>query len=514
MLKQISLFTMLLFLAWTLSCQLEKKGGSENDSSSTLKEMQDSNKGMGGNSQKPEPKIQAFFNKSAHTFKAGKFDTANHSTNLEDLMIGYINRAAKNISLATYEINLDKIVAALVERAALGVEVRVIADAKFPGDEGHVDRYDKMRVCLERMYLGKDLKRGTSDDIHIFSDAPIFAVEDSSLRMSMGLPDLSTLPDKKTLKISRDSVSGYLIAEGEQKEDGSYYKGGEQMHNKFLVVDEKYVFTGSWNFTVTGLYGSEENMKNGILDGNQQHVVVLNSPELAKIYTEEFNEMWGSASLIPDSKLANYHNRKSDNTEHIVDIGGKKVEVYFSSGDSAMQKVVETVKTGADSSLDFSIFAFSRQDLTNELKFKWEGSYEDNQGSLTGFKLRGLFDSNFWNQWWSASVDMWGVTRTPPFADTENQNIRWANQAPICKDGESRKLHSKSMIIDVNTNSDPTVIVGSTNWSNNGDNVNDENLLIIHDANIANQFYQEFEARYAAGICDQAPRSDASVAIN
>jgi len=52
------------------------------------------------------------------------------------------------------------------------------------------------------------------------------------------------------------------------------------------------------------------------------------------------------------------------------------------------------------------------------------------------------------------------------------------------------------MIIDVCTNSDPAVVTGSTNWSANGNNTNGENLSIIHDAEIANQFLQEFYARY------------------
>ena len=42
------------------------------------------------------------------------------------------------------------------------------------------------------------------------------------------------------------------------------------------------------------------------------------------------------------------------------------------------------------------------------------------------------------------------------------------------------------------------------NWSANGEDTNDENTLIIHDAAIANQFYQEFAARYymSYGIVD------------
>jgi len=86
--------------------------------------------------------------------------------------------------------------------------------------------------------------------------------------------------------------------------------------------------------------------------------------------------------------------------------------------------------------------------------------------------------------------------RTATQTSTNNPNTRWANPAPVLKANEARKLHSKTLLIDVCTESDPTVVVGSTNWSNNGNKINDENLLIVHDAAIANQFLQEFYARY------------------
>jgi phosphatidylserine/phosphatidylglycerophosphate/cardiolipin synthase-like enzyme len=130
----------------------------------------------------------------------------------------------------------------------------------------------------------------------------------------------------------------------------------------------------------------------------------------------------------------------------------------------------------------------------DELKLKWEGSKADQQGTLTGFEVKGVFDGGFWNQWWSASIDMKG--RDASRSSENNPNTRWANPAPVFPDREARKLHSKTMIIDVCTDSDPTVIIGSTNWSANGNNINDENMLIVHDAKIANQFLQEFYSRY------------------
>jgi phosphatidylserine/phosphatidylglycerophosphate/cardiolipin synthase-like enzyme len=53
------------------------------------------------------------------------------------------------------------------------------------------------------------------------------------------------------------------------------------------------------------------------------------------------------------------------------------------------------------------------------------------------------------------------------------------------------------LIVDQeNSNNDPLVWTGSHNWSNNANNKNDENTVIIHDQNVANQFYQEFYARF------------------
>ncbi|MCA1064152.1 phospholipase D-like domain-containing protein [Rossellomorea sp. AcN35-11] len=444
--------------------------------------------------------INVYFNKSASTQYALPGNEANYNVNLEDRLIKRLNEATTSIDFATYEINLPRVVDTLMEKAAQGVDVRILADAKDGSDPHYTERYETMRLYLERLVRGKDGVVGSADDAHILSDSPMFVVEDAAKRSAHNLPaGFSDFPERN-VTVGSTATSGYMFAEGELKETDSYYSPGNQMHNKFAVVDGKWVFTGSWNFTITGLYGSEENMNQGILDGNQQHVVEVHSTELASIYKLEFEEMWGSGSTTPDNTVSNFSTRKMDNTPHTVTIGGNTVEVYFSSGDDAVGRMTELVKTEADESAYFTIFAWSDQALVDELKNKWEGSYADNQGTLTGFDVKGLFDAGFWNQWWSASIEMTGRTATQ--TSTNNPNIRWANPAPVFKGNESRKLHAKTMLIDADTASDPTVIVGSTNWSENGNNVNDENMLIIHDAAITNQFLQEFNARYvnAGGV--------------
>ncbi len=66
-------------------------------------------------------------------------------------------------------------------------------------------------------------------------------------------------------------------------------------------------------------------------------------------------------------------------------------------------------------------------------------------------------------------------------------------------DSANTIMHHKYLIVDQENNgSDPQVWTGSHNWSNNANNKNDENTVVIHDQNIANQFYQEFYARFIA----------------
>jgi phosphatidylserine/phosphatidylglycerophosphate/cardiolipin synthase-like enzyme len=46
--------------------------------------------------------------------------------------------------------------------------------------------------------------------------------------------------------------------------------------------------------------------------------------------------------------------------------------------------------------------------------------------------------------------------------------------------------------------SDPTVILGSYNWTDSGAYGNDENTLIIHDQQLAQAYYQEWIALWSA----------------
>ena len=66
-------------------------------------------------------------------------------------------------------------------------------------------------------------------------------------------------------------------------------------------------------------------------------------------------------------------------------------------------------------------------------------------------------------------------------------------------DNKTGIMHHKTLIVDAGASqSDPTVFVGSHNWTASADTENDENTLVIHDARITNQYYQEYAARIAS----------------
>ncbi len=56
------------------------------------------------------------------------------------------------------------------------------------------------------------------------------------------------------------------------------------MHNKVIVVDERYVITGSLNFS--------SNAENS----NDENVIIIDNPEIAKLYMQDFDRIWSRAA--------------------------------------------------------------------------------------------------------------------------------------------------------------------------------------------------------------------------
>jgi len=250
--------------------------------------------------------------------------------------------------------------------------------------------------------------------------------------------------------------------------------GSGLMHNKFAVFDYNYpgtdstvedlVWTGSHNFTAYML-------------SSANNVFTIKNHAIASNYIKEFNEMWGSATLTPNSANSKFDGNKTDNTAHYFSIGTTKtnVELYFSPSDGANSKIVNAIQT-ANYNIYFCIFTFSDGGIAQAILDKHNA----------GVKVAGVWDpgqvTSSWDQY------------------DNNKNLRdniGSQYMIINKNGFSGDMHHKYMIIDVgHPESDPIVITGSHNWTGSADTKNDENLLIIHDPLVAQKYYAEFLERF------------------
>lgn len=244
------------------------------------------------------------------------------------------------------------------------------------------------------------------------------------------------------------------------------------MHNKFVVIDANspsnaVVWTGSTNWTSSQLSTDANN------------VIIFQDQSIARGYKVEFDEMWGDTVVTsnPNAAVARFGQFKTDNTPHEYIIGGKRVEQYFSPSDNTNSKILNALGT-ANSDMHSCNMLITRTDLAQKIA---------SQTTANSLATQVLLD------------DTTGTTTQFNYIKT---GIGAANAAVDC---HSWILHHKYVIIDQsNTASDPLVETGSHNWSTAGDTKNDENTVIVHDASIANQYFQEFTQRWTERTCGSA----------
>lgn len=219
------------------------------------------------------------------------------------------------------------------------------------------------------------------------------------------------------------------------KGDGVRLDNNEQlMHNKFCVIDDSIVITGSFNPT--------ENDNNL----NNNNIVVIYSNNLAKNYEDEFNELW-------NGKFG-----KGSNVEYpILYINNAKIENYFCPEDKCASHIIDLINN-AKSNIYFMSFSFTNEGIADALIKK------------EGLDIRGIFDSS------QASSKFSQFKRLKDFG------------VDVKKDKSKYKMHHKVFITD-----NETIVTGSFNPTLSADTKNDENLLIIHDKKIADAFLKEFD---------------------
>lgn len=231
---------------------------------------------------------------------------------------------------------------------------------------------------------------------------------------------------------------------------------GSGMHNKFIIGDADYTETA---FVLTG----STNLTTGNLVQDLNNVIVFEDQSLARAYTIEFQEMWGSEGPMPDAANAKFGPDKTWNTPVDFLIGGSPVELYFSPSDGTTNAIRQEIEA-ADSEFEFALLALTRDDLGDAIAELGASFFVNPIGAIEQVNTTG----SEYNNLQSAGVQVYAHNVSPD-------------------------LHHKYAIVDhASPGFDPVVITGSHNWSSSAENVNDENTVIVHDARIANLYHQEF----------------------
>lgn len=231
------------------------------------------------------------------------------------------------------------------------------------------------------------------------------------------------------------------------------------MHHKFLIADadipdKAWVMSGAMNWT-------NQNIKTDF-----NNVLFIQDQSLARVYELEFEEMWGSNGPFPDVLNGKFGPAKTNNTPHLLRIGGRQVESFFSPSDQTTTQIERVIRS-AESEALFATFSFTK----NELGTALVDMHND------GVSVRGIMEN----------IDDSGAEYA----------YLLANGVAVKHHNLTGEFHHKYTVVDAyDPTSDPVVLTGSHNWSNAAENINDENTLIIHDPALATLFKAEFEKRW------------------
>lgn len=217
------------------------------------------------------------------------------------------------------------------------------------------------------------------------------------------------------------------------------------MHNKFMVIDHQDVWTGSMNYTSSGVYKDNNNL------------IRLRSSEVAQDYSNEFEQMF-KYHLFGPNKVAGTPHPK-------VSIDGIPVEIYFSPEDKAVGRILELLRN-ALTSVNFLAYSFTSSDIGNVMM----------ERARAGVSVSGVMDHG--------QVKSTKVTEYDPFQQAGLDVRLDGNQQGL--------MHHKVIIID-----QKIVITGSYNFTGAAETTNDENLVIIFSPEVAAQYMQEFQRVYA-----------------
>jgi phosphatidylserine/phosphatidylglycerophosphate/cardiolipin synthase-like enzyme len=289
-------------------------------------------------------------------------------------------------------------------------------------------------------------------------EAIVGAIDAAHLSIDMAMYSLSLRTVRQALvRAHRRGVDVRVVMESDNldandpqalKEAGVPVLGDRReglMHDKFIVIDRTEVWTGSMNMTGDGAYEDRNNL------------VRIRSADLASDYVAEFNEMFVDDRFGPDRGTLTP-------VPHLT-ISDTPLDVYFSPDDHA-EAALLSLLDNAQSSIDFLAYSFTSDPLSEAIRNRAEA----------GVRVRGVMDAE----------------QVKSNRGTEYDRFRTVG-LDVRLDGDPGLMHHKVLIIDRQI-----VVLGSYNFTASAEKSNDENVIVIHNPEIAARFLQEFRRIYAA----------------
>ncbi len=205
---------------------------------------------------------------------------------------------------------------------------------------------------------------------------------------------------------------------------------GHIMHNKFCIIDDEIVWTGTVNISSTGTGGFNEN-----------NACIVRSSKFANIFKKEFEQMYVK-ELFHENKFPIYSKKG-------INIENKNIQIYFSPNKYIINTVILPEIEKAQDYIYLSMFLITDSKIVRSLIEAFE----------RGVEIKMIIDAHHALQPYSKHE----VLRK---AGIKVKVENWAG-----------KMHAKTVIID-----DKTIISGSANWTYSAFKYNDENLLIFRNA--------------------------------
>ncbi len=131
-----------------------------------------------------------------------------------------------------------------------------------------------------------ELINGAENSIHFM--AFVLTADEVGAAMQNRIADgvsVSGIFDSRQATTRYSELVPLHCAGGDMRIDGNPYV----LHHKVIIIDDHTVLTGSFNFS------------GNAADTNDENVVIIQEPDIAKLYLEEFERRWAEAS-VPDAE--------------------------------------------------------------------------------------------------------------------------------------------------------------------------------------------------------------------